>query len=192
MKKLSLLLVCVCGLVCMGMAQSPETPHASGVHTPGPTYPADALKANITGSGTCQVVFDASGHVDKAVMLKSTGSKVLDENTLGFARKNWTGQPNTKVAVPIDYQLAKKPKAAVRVSVPMPPYPYQARAANTQGSGTVKVTFDETGKVVSAVMTKSTGSSILDDNSINYALRNWHCTGGEKRTVVVPVAYRIR
>ena len=195
MRNFLLHLACLCCLLPVGNAATSDPSPTSGAHTPGPSYPSDALKANVTGRGLCEVEFDASGHVVHAVMTKSTGSKVLDENTLAYARKNWTGKPNSHVSVPITYQLAppaKTLKDAPHVHVPFPPYPYQARAKNLQGSGVAKVSFDEKGKAISVTMAKSTGSDILDKNTIYFGLANWKSYEKKKLTIFVPVTYQLR
>ncbi len=142
----------------------------------------------------CQVVFDAAGHVATAVMTKSTGSKILDDNTLSYARKNWTGKPNSKVDVPIAFVLspAKYQNLDPHIYAPNPPYPYQARQKQEHGRGVVQVTFDARGRPVKAIMTKSTGSAILDSNTINYALKAWKYPPGQTRTVLAPVDYELR
>ena len=78
--------------------------NVEGISTPTPGYPAVAYAAHITGAGRCQVTFGASGNVVKATMVKSTGAKVLDDNTLAWARAHWTGRPDTRVQVPITYK----------------------------------------------------------------------------------------
>ncbi len=194
MKRISLLLITVFGMVYTGLAQTPVTPPGQSVHTPAPTSPADALQNKTSRSGTCQVVFDASGHVASAVITKSAGSKILDDNTLSYARKNWTGKPNTKVDVPIAYVMSppQQPKGVPHFHTPFPPYPLQARARHYQGSGVAKVTFDEKGRASSVVMTQSTRSKMLDANTVAFALANWTSSGGKKKTILVPVTYRLR
>ncbi len=138
--------------------------------------------------------FDLSGHVSKAQMIQSTGSKELDENTIDYAGKHWLGKPYSRVFVPITYQPSedsKRAQIAVRVTAYLPPYPYQARADKLQGSGIVKVTFNEDGKVTNAEMTKSTDNPILDGNTLSYARANWFSTGGKKITVSIPVTYQL-
>jgi TonB family protein len=71
-----------------------------------------------------------------------------------------------------------------------PPYPYQARAARLQGSGSVRVVFDGSGHVSSAVIEQSVGSGILDSNTISYAKANW--TGPPNTTTTVPITYRLQ
>ena len=165
------------------------------LHTPEPPYPYAATHAHIQGSGVCQVTFDGSGHASTAKMSKSTGSEMLDKNTVDFAQKQWTGKPNSKASVPVAYILPADPRnpgSRVRVHTPRPPYPYQARAKREQGRGVVKVTFDEKGNAVSATMDQSTGSRILDENTVAYALKTWTSTGGEKTTMRLPINYQLR
>ena len=167
----------------------------SSVHSSDQANPPNLPKGKVMGSGTCEVLFDAAGSAASVRIIKSTGSKILDENTVSYGYQHWTGQPNSRALVPILYtgaSPAKHEPFVVRVNGPNPPYPNQARAAHLQGTGSVSVTFDESGKAIRAEMTKSTGQGILDDNTIAYALANWKSSGGKKTTVSVPVAYRIQ
>ena len=59
----------------------------------------------MTGSGVCRVTFDGSGHVSDASMTQSIGSGILDNNTIQFAKANWSGAPNTTTNVPITYRM---------------------------------------------------------------------------------------
>ena len=165
------------------------------VQTPGPPYPVEARNAKVSGSGRCQVQFDGSGRVSNASMRPSTGSKLLDENTLSFVRQHWTGHPNTMLSVPITYRLrfvrTKDPIKIVHVTAVKPPYPYEARAAHLEGSGMVRVTFDETGKVASVTTEKSTGSDLLDQNSLTYVRDTWYSSGQRNVTLLVPIIYRL-
>ena len=74
-----------------------------GLHTPHPSYPYAARAKHVQGSGVCHVVFGVTGHVASAEMTRSTGSDILDNNTVEFAKANWTGAPNSSVNVPITY-----------------------------------------------------------------------------------------
>ena len=190
MRKIFLLLSIVFGIAHTGLAQTP----ASGGHTPNPMYPADAPNIKGDGRGTCQVVFDASGHVATVVMTKSIGLKILDEETISFARKNWTGKPNSTVSVPIEYRRSLTPEDKrfySQCKLPYPPYPLRARAFHYQGSGVVKVTFDESGRASNVMMKQSTRSKMLDENTIAFAQANWKSPGGKKKTIYVPVTYRL-
>lgn len=179
-KKLNAILALVAAVSLRAGTAAAQAPPSGG--------PAKA--AHIAGAGTCRVVFDADGRVANVVVVESTGSQILDKNTVNYARKNWTGKPNTTVTVPIYYQLSKSAtKTLVHYHTPAIPYPYVARANHIHGSGSVQVTFDERGKAITAKMTRSTGSSVLDEATTSYAKANWTSTGGERSTVEVPVLY---
>src|SRR5207253_801941 len=74
---------------------------------------------------------------------------------------------------------------------PRPPYPYEARRARTTGSGVVLVMVDPTsGRVTDAQMRLSTGSLILDNNSVA-ALRRWRFKPVGVTTIDVPITYTL-
>lgn len=85
----------------------------------------------------------------------------------------------------------KGAEQAMTFQTPRPPYPYQARAIGAQGSGSIKVTFDENGKVVKAEMAKTTGYKVLDQNSLSYARANWKSSGGKSATIIRPMNYQV-
>ena len=70
-----------------------------------------------------------------------------------------------------------------------PPYPYAMQAARKQGSGSVRVTTNASGGVVSATVVESTGSALLDENTCRYARGFW--SGPPNATTVVPITYRL-
>ena len=158
-----------------------KTPEATGVNS---------LKSTV-----CTVQIDASGHRN-AVLTESTGSKVLDEyikQSVGAFLNN-SRYPTISMSVPwkaVNVSTAHG-KSEVTVAALRPPYPYQARARNEQGNGLVKASFDESGHCVSAEMAQSTGSKILDGNTVNYALARWRSSGSEKVTTTIPVIYRLQ
>ncbi len=61
-------------------------------HTPQPPYPYQARAAHLTGSGSVPVTFDGSGHASSVSVSQSVGSGILDNNTVQFAKANWTGR----------------------------------------------------------------------------------------------------
>src|SRR5437016_11750341 len=57
---------------------------------------------------------------------------------------------------------------ALAVNSPRPPYPYEARSKRITGSGVITATVDPaSGNVTDASVTKSTGSSILDEAAVS-------------------------
>ena len=79
---------------------------AMAVSAPLPTYPYQAKRANITGSGICVMTIDtASGKVTDAMMAQSTGDAMLDKVTTNTFRR-WRFKPGTvsQVRVPVEYE----------------------------------------------------------------------------------------
>ena len=196
MKKFLLLMIGICAAPLIAKAQTPTQVSHSDIHTPIPAYPASALKAKITGRGICQITFDASGHAESVLMTRSTGSTVLDQNTLAFAQAHWTGNPNSVASVPVNYRLVHQSNQAqptpVTVNAPKPPYPEEARRSHLTGKGLLKVSFDQRGKLTGVTMVKSTGFGILDENTIKAVKYAWSSSGGRAITIVVPFEYRLR
>ena len=152
-----------------------------------------ATEASGISSATCQVSIDSSGH-KSAVMTKSTGSKVLDDEVAQSVGADFNGvRTIVNLSIPIMVKAIEVPgKKVVRVAGSRPPYPAQARVSGAQGDGVLKVSFDESGHVVSAEMAQSTGSKILDSNTVNYVKARWRSSGGEKVTTTLPFAYHLR
>lgn len=78
----------------------PTTTHISM-----PPYPLQTRAAHLTGSGYASATFDSSGHCASVTMIQSTGSGVLDNNTVSYGKANWSGPPNQTVKVPVAYRL---------------------------------------------------------------------------------------
>ncbi|MBA3961064.1 MAG: energy transducer TonB [Chthoniobacterales bacterium] len=76
-------------------------------------------------------------------------------------------------------------------SAPHPVYPYEARRSHATGSGKFLITFDDSGNATDVSATQSTGSSILDQTSIN-TFRRWRCKPGVYHKVVVPITYTLQ
>ena len=69
-----------------------------------PPYPYQARMAKLAGNGSIRLTTDAAGKVASAVMVQSIGSGILDNNTVIYAKMNWTGPPNATTVVPITYE----------------------------------------------------------------------------------------
>ncbi len=72
--------------------------------TPKPTYPYQARKLRLQGSGGVRVTTDASGRVVSATMSQSI-HPILDQVAISYARSAWKGPPNTTKVVPITFVL---------------------------------------------------------------------------------------
>jgi len=80
---------------------------ALALFAPRPSYPYEARRGGITGSGIAQLtVNSAAGNVIDAQMLQSTGSPILDNATVSAFRR-WRFKPGvaSNVDVPITYTL---------------------------------------------------------------------------------------
>ena len=75
-------------------------------------------------------------------------------------------------------------------NTPKPAYPAPFRLARVQGSGSVRVTTNEAGRVVSATIVQSTGNAQLDDHTCRAAKSNW--SGPPNSTISVPITYRLQ
>lgn len=79
---------------------------------------------------------------------------------------------------------------AVGMRTPKPPYPYQARAARLTGTCIVRVTTDASGSVSSVVVTKSSGSGILDSSATGFIKGNWKASPNS--TFSKPIDYVLK
>ena len=142
----------------------------------------------------CQVSVDSFDH--KAVVLtKSAGSKALDDFVVQSAGRVLGGARGTSLPYAFECRTVEgatgRSKSKVMLAMLRPPYPAQARARHEQGSGVIRATFDESGRVAHIEMTQSTGSKILDSHTLNFASAQWRSSGGAKVTIDLPVDYRL-
>jgi TonB family protein len=74
---------------------------------------------------------------------------------------------------------------------PRPAYPYEARRDRITGSGIAVLTLNSSvGNVIDVVMAQSTGSLILDNETVS-AFRRWRFKPGVIRKVEVPITYTL-
>ncbi|MGI8891355.1 MAG: energy transducer TonB [Chthoniobacterales bacterium] len=85
---------------------------------------------------------------------------------------------------PVSYISAK----ANMTSAPRPTYPYEARRSKQTGSGKFLLVFNSSGSVTDVEVSKSTGSAILDQTSMQ-TFRRWRCKPGAYTKVYVPITY---
>ena len=65
-----------------------------------------------------------------------------------------------------------------------------ARSSRITGSGSVRITTDGSGRVVSATVVQSTGNALLDTNTSSYARTAW--SGPPNASTTVPITYQLR
>ncbi len=75
---------------------------------------------------------------------------------------------------------------------PHPPYPLQARAQHLEGVVTVKITWAAAGNVKEVVVVKSSGSRILDENTVNFIKAKWRSLIGKEVTHTITQEYFLR
>ena len=72
--------------------------------TPKPSYPYQARRMRVQGSGAVRVTTDASGRVVRAEMAPGI-DPWLDLATMSYARVAWMGPPNATKTIPITFAL---------------------------------------------------------------------------------------
>ena len=85
-------------------ALSDEELIRNALASPGPAYPEEAQKAKMTGSGVYELRISKAGAITSVVIVKSSGSKVLDQAAMTTFRR-WRFKPGifTSVRVPVSW-----------------------------------------------------------------------------------------
>src|ERR1051325_973657 len=157
---------------------------ALAVYAPRPQYPYEARAKLQTGAGFAIVTIDpATGHVTKADMSPTTGSKMLDQAALKAFRQ-WRFRPGTarKVRIPIEFILVggvsdvhlEKPLPMDQVlapflgkenvvNAPMPMYPSALPWRWKQGRGVYEIHVNKAGTATEVRILKSSGDPTFDD-----------------------------
>ena len=90
-----------------------------------------------------------------------------------------------------DFNLVEEMRKGNVLYAPHPTYPYEARRLHTFGSGVVRLKVDpETGNVAEATMQLSTGSAILDNETLS-ALRLWKFKPHTATRAKIPITYTL-
>ena len=87
--------------------------------------------------------------------------------------------PSLEASPPVSLPMPEPVQLGTELSVTCPgrtapEYPYFSRLHNEEGEVVVRVELDEEGKISSAVVEKSSGSSKLDFAALS-AVKNWRC-----------------
>jgi protein TonB len=77
---------------------------------------------------------------------------------------------------------------SMATTAPLPEYPYEAKRRNLTGNGVCVVTVDATGRVTDARMSQSTGSTMLDNLTVQ-TFKSWRFKPGTVSEVRVPISY---
>jgi TonB family protein len=176
--------------------------HNAVLYAPNPVFPPAALQQHLGGRGIYAMDI-VNGLVEDVRVVRSTGYKILDDSALETLR-TWRFRPHRliKVTIPIDFvwvtqqsresssQLQKA--KAIAIFAPKPEYPLEARARRWGGSGVIMLDVDvETGKVIAAHISKSTGHQILDESALT-AFQRWRFQPGRAAPhVKIPINYTV-
>lgn len=186
------------------------------VYAPFPTYPYEARRAHIIGSGIARLTINTeTGEVNHAAMQISTGSPMLDDATLNALRR-WKFKPHTtdRAKVPItftmlgvsfQYQKQERPLAemlapylgagAIR-KAKVPEYPDREHWTFKHGKGRYELHIDSTGRVESVMVLQSSGDPIFD-KAAQKTLRKWELNRGPLVVelplsfILTPNSYRV-
>ncbi len=176
---------------------------------PFPSYPYEARRDRAIGAGIAILAIDQeTGLVKEAHMQLSTGSPILDQNTLDTLRR-WRFRPHTlyglKVpihydmpSIGVDYRKKQKPMAeilapylgpgAVR-KAPIPQYPGRQNWGFKHGKGIYEIRSDAAGKVTAVKVLTSSGDAVFDE-AVQKTLRKWQFNRGPL-TVELPLAFAL-
>lgn len=176
---------------------------------PHPSYPYAARRAHAIGAGVAALEVDEeTGLVKKATMRISTGSPILDENTLGTLRQ-WRFKPHTlsEARVPIHYTMnginldvRKQEKSMAEIlapflgagalrKAPTPQYPGFQNWGFKHGKGIYEIRVDPTGKVSNVAVLTSSGDPVFDE-AVQKTLHKWQFTRGPL-TVELPLSFAL-
>ncbi len=82
-------------------------------------------------------------------------------------------------------------RGASRGYYPAPPYPAAARSRRLEGVVELRVSFDPDGRVISAVVVRSSGFAILDQSASDWVKRRWRGPGGQASVAQQVVRFKL-
>ena len=177
--------------------QSRELDASTLIDRPRVTYPYQARRDRITGSGIILVELDRSGNVKAASMAPSTGSAILDQAALdGFRRARFKPGTPSPIKIPIsftlrgnvvtEYRVRQKPmdEALARflgkgtvLKGPIPAYPRFPPWTYKRGKGVYELHVQKDGRVVDVKVLKGSGDDAFDRIAVK-TLRKWRLRQG--------------
>ncbi len=111
--------------------------------TPAPIYPAATVQARIVGQGEVCVTTDRKGFVREAYMTRSTGSSILDDYTITFARAAWRGPSIATTTFQVFYRYRDGEPvgtaALVRVTTDATGHPVRIENAGTKNAVSAEI-----------------------------------------------------
>jgi TonB family protein len=186
----------------VGAAEQPRQPRELDASTlidrPLVTYPYEARRQRITGTGIIVVEVDrATGKVKAASMARSTGHTILDQAALsGFRQARFKPGTPSPIKIPITFTLwgrvvtefvvKKKPmdEALARflgegtvIEGPIPEYPRFPPWTHKAGKGVYELRVQKDGRVSEVRILKRAGDATFDRAALK-TLRKWRLRRG--------------
>lgn len=178
--------------------QSSKLDVSTLINRPRVTYPYQARRDRITGSGVIVVELDRStGNVKAASMAPSTGSAILDQAALdGFRQARFKPGTRSPIKIPItftvwgnvvtEYRVKQKPMDEALASFlgkgtvlkgPIPAYPRFPSWTYKEGKGVYELHVQKDGTVGDVKVLKGSGDEVFDRVSVK-TLRKWRLRRG--------------
>ena len=175
-----------------------------------PTYPYEARRARIQGTGVAVISVDtASGKVKQVRMEPSTGHALLDHAAMQAFRQ-WRFKPGTVAGarVPITFTIGRPPVFYLGVKqTPVddvlarflgkgtllrgsfPEYPHPTQWQPKQGSGVYEVHVQKDGTVAMVKVLQSSGDETFDHVTVK-TLRKWRLRRGPM-IIELPLSFKL-
>lgn len=185
------------------------------LYAPFPTYPYEARRLRTIGSGIALLQINENGEVENATMKVSTGSVVLDDETLRALRR-WRFRSHTLTVaqVPVTYTMAgalfsykKEERPLAEILAPflgqgavrkakVPEYPDREHWTFKHGKGRYEIHVDANGRVENVIVLQSSGDPIFD-KAAQKTLGKWQLNRGPLVVelplsfILTPNSYRV-
>ena len=104
-------------------------PHLHGYVTPMPPYPRGLAAAHVGGEMILGITYAAEGNVADVVLVKSSGTRNLDDSTMRYVKRNWrsTMGKRSKRLQTFDFRQGQQGETFLRrsASFPLTPTPHR-------------------------------------------------------------------
>jgi len=207
-------------VLCLLLTPSLQSKTSDWLSAPKPNFPPSALKSGTEGSVKLHIVLTAEGNVKRATVVRSSGSKVLDESARE-ALLMWKMKPaavkptdltqgrdeiiefRQEAALVARYQdrdayfeskggvIKANELSQMWLSAPFPQYPYDSRLHWEEGTVIVSLTIGDGGVPQNVHVHKGSGHMSLDDAAVR-AVKFWRARKEYiGRQVTFPVTFKM-